>query len=230
MKRVVLLLLAVVCVSVTAFAEAPEFKLSAGGGALFGSSFSYWGVDDESLGDLNRYDTTFTGGGFYGFFDATYAKLNVELLYGKIGLDNPSALSPDDPASTYSLRFGLYGKYPFAVHKMITIFPMVGAEYELALSAGKTEGKRTMHFRDITFPVSDDKQDAKATEALSTAWFKAGVGVDQHITDHLFMRLELLYGIRLNNKSEQYLLDNRPDASFVIGHGGDFKLALGYQF
>jgi opacity protein-like surface antigen len=230
MKRVVFVLLAAACFAAVAFAEVPEFKLSVGGGGLFGANFSYWGVDDESLGALNRYDTTGMGGGVYGFLDATYAELNVGLLCGKTAEDNPLALNPDDPANTLALRFSLYGKYPIAVSKMFTIFPLVGAEYELALAAAKNDGNRTMDFRDIDFPVSAGKQDAKAAEALSTAWFKAGIGMDTQFTDHVFMRMELLYGIRLNNKTEQYLLDTRSDADFAIGHGGDFKLAVGYRF
>jgi hypothetical protein len=230
MKKVLFFLLIAVSLTVGAFAELPEFKLSAGGGSLFGANFSYWGVDDESLGALNRYDTTSMGGGVYGFFDATYAELNVGLLFGKMGADNPSAVNPDDPANTLAMRFGLYGKYPITLSKMFTIFPLVGAEYELALSAAKNEGKRDMDFRNIKYPVSDDTQDANAVEALSTAWFKTGVGMDTHFTDHIFMRMELLYGIRLNNKNEKYLLDIRPDADFAIGHGGDFKIAIGYQF
>ncbi|GHU88008.1 hypothetical protein FACS189476_04390 [Spirochaetia bacterium] len=169
-------------------------------------------------------------GGLYGFFDVTYAELNIGLLFGKTGEDNPVALNPDDPADTLTLRFSLYGKYPIAVSRMFTIFPLVGAEYDLALWAAKNEGKRTMDFRDITFPVSADKQNANAVEALSTLWFKAGVGIDTHFTDHIFMRTELLYGIRLNNQNEKYLIDTREDADFAIGHGGDFKLAVGYQF
>jgi opacity protein-like surface antigen len=228
-KRVFLLLIAA-CLTAAAFAEAPQFKLSAGGGGLFGANFSYWGVDDESLGALNRYDTTSMGGGLYGFFDATYAELNVGLLFGKTGEDNSAALNPDDPANTLTLRFSLYGKYPFAVSEMFTIFPMIGAEYDLALWAAKNEGERTMDYRDITFPVSAGNQNADAVEALSALWFKAGIGMDTHFTDHVFMRMELLYGVRLNNQNEKYLLDVRPDADFALGHGGDFRIAAGYQF
>jgi opacity protein-like surface antigen len=230
MKRVLFLFVIFVSLAVAAFAELPEFKLSVGGGGLFGANFSYWGVEDKSLGDLNRYDTTSMGGGFYGLLDVTYAELNIGLLFGKTGEDNPSVLNPDDPMNTLALRFGLYGKYPVILSNTFTIFPLIGGEYELALRAAKNEGSRKMDFRDIKFPVSTGNQDANAVEALSTAWFKAGVGMDTHFSDHLFMRTELLYGIKLNNKSEKYQLDIRPDADFVIGHGGDFKLALGYQF
>jgi hypothetical protein len=229
MKRVLVLLLIAGSLTAAAFAEAPEFKLSIGGGGLFGTNFSYWGVDDESLGDLNRYDTTGMGGGLYGFFDVTYAEFSAGLLLGKVSADNPAALNPDDPANALVLRLSLSGKYPIVLTKMFTVFPKIGAEYELALLSVKNEGKRTADFRDITYPVSDGKQDANATEALSTLWFKAGGGLDTHFSDHIYLRTELLYGIRLTNKSEQYQLDNRSDAGFVLGHGGDFKLALGYQ-
>jgi hypothetical protein len=224
------LLMAAACVTVTAFAEAPEFGLSLGGGGLFGANFSYWGVEDESPGSLNRYDTTGMGGGIYGLFDLTYAELNVGLLYGRTSEDNPSVINPDDPADTLALQFGLYGKYPITLSKTFTLFPMLGAEYELALWAAKNDGKRSVDFKDIHFPVGGGGQTAKAVEALSTVWFKAGVGMDTYFTEHVFLRMELLYGVRLNNKTEKYLLDTRQDADFALGHGGNFKLAVGYRF
>jgi hypothetical protein len=84
--------------------------------------------------------------------------------------------------------------------------------------------------REAKFPVNADTQDAKAMEALSTVWFKADAGLDVYVTDHVFMRGALLYGVRLTNKMEKQLLDTRQEADSVLGHGGDFKIAFGYRF
>jgi hypothetical protein len=121
----------------------------------------------------------------------------------------------------------LYGKLPIELPGKVTLFPLIGAEYDLFLAA-KQDGSRR-HPKDATFPVSDSDQSANALEALSTLGFKAGIGADFSISEHAFVRTELLYGVRLQNKSEQYLLDARSDADYVLGHGGDFKLAFGYR-
>jgi hypothetical protein len=67
-------------------------------------------------------------------------------------------------------------------------------------------------------------------DSLNTLWFNAGVGLDTFFTDHLFLRAELLYGLRLPNKREEYLRDTRLDDEWMLGHGGSFKLAVGYRF
>jgi hypothetical protein len=54
--------------------------------------------------------------------------------------------------------------------------------------------------------------------------------MDTHFTDNFFLRTELLYGLRLPNKMEEYLKDKRQDANSMLGHGGDFKIAVGYRF
>jgi hypothetical protein len=67
-------------------------------------------------------------------------------------------------------------------------------------------------------------------EALSALSFKLGAGLDTYFTDHLFLRTELIYGIKLPNKMEKYLYDIRQNIDWTLSHGGDFKIALGYRF
>jgi hypothetical protein len=192
-----------------------------GGGALFSGNFSYWGTDEVDGRADDRYDTTAMQTGVYGLFDAKYAELNIGVILGRIN-------DSDASINTMDIRFGLYGKVPISVSKTVTLFPLLGVEYDLYLLAQQDGSRR--HPKDAEFAVSDSKSDAHALEALSNLGFKAGLGIDVSLTERLFLRTELLYGIRLPNNTEKYLLDKRSDAGYVIGHGGDFKLAVGYRF
>jgi len=107
---------------------------------------------------------------------------------------------------------------------MFSLFPLLGVDYDLYLMAKKDDD------RDAKFPISSANQDAKPIEALNTLWFKAGAGLDTFFNDNLFLRTELMYGIRLQNEMEKYLYDSRSDVTGMLGNGGDFRIAIGYRF
>jgi hypothetical protein len=100
---------------------------------------------------------------------------------------------------------------------------LAGIDYDLYMLAKKDDG------RDAKFP-SADTPDSKAMEALSALSFKIGAGLDTYFNEHLFLRTELLYGIKLPNEMEKYLSDVRQNIDWRLGHGGDFKIAVGYRF
>jgi hypothetical protein len=131
---------------------------------------------------------------------------------------------PNFPAKTLGLRGGAYLKLPFNISPMFTLFPLLGMDYDLYLLAKKDDD------RNATFPISSSNLNAKPNEALNTLWFKAGIGWDTNFTDNLYLRTSLLYGLRLPNKMEEYLKDTRSDVDGMLGHGGDFKIAIGYRF
>jgi hypothetical protein len=225
---VLVCLLVGMVLTVKAAAETPRFSLSGGGGGSFAANFSTWRVDEDVPGDLNRYDTTAFGSEIFGFFDATYFEADIGVLLSKLNAVNPPAGSSDDTSNVLGLRFSLYGKYPIVVSDKVTLFPLLGATYELSLLAQHDGGGGRI--KDSEFPISASKSDAKAYEALNTVWFKAGLGTDVNLTEHLFLRGEIVYGIRLPNETEKYMYDVLPDVDSVLGHGGDFKLAVGYRF
>jgi hypothetical protein len=234
MKRVWAIIAIAVTVGTAAFAQetaAPgkpsAFKMSVGGGGFVSGDFSTWNVDEDVPGALDRYNATQLGVGAYGFFDFKYVELNVGLAYGK--LENSSsesdlATNPNFPAETLSLYGGVYLKYPFTISDRFTLFPLVGIDYDLYMLAKKDDD------RDAGFPISASTQDAKAMEALSALSCKLGIGLDTYFTDHLFLRTELFYGIKLPNEMEKYLSDTRQDIDWKLSHGGDFKIAIGYRF
>jgi opacity protein-like surface antigen len=234
MKNKVLCFLSVLLVAgglgQTAFAqeaETPAFRLSLGAGGALNANFATWFVDKDAPGDLYRYNSSSLGTAPYLLLDLKYVEVNIGLGIGKTGnfhSDNPLDGNSNFPARTLSLRGGVYLKLPFALSGRFTLYPLAGADYELFLAAFKGDD------RDAKFPTGTTAQDTGPLEALSTVSFKLGAGLDTLLTDHLFLRTELLYGIRLPNKFEQYQDDVYTDVDSKLFHGGDFKIAIGYRF
>jgi opacity protein-like surface antigen len=203
------------------------FRMSVGGGGLVSGDFSTWNVDEDVPGALDRYNATQPGVGPYGFVDFKYVEINVGLMYGTLKNSSPEsdlAANPNFPAETLALHGSVYLKYPFMISDRFSLFPLAGIDYDLYMLSKKDDG------RDAKFPVSAGTQDAKAMEALSALSIKLGIGLDTYFTDHLFLRTELFYGIKLPNKMEKYLYDIRQNIDWTLSHGGDFKIAVGYRF
>jgi hypothetical protein len=224
MEKTMAIMVIALAIGTAAFAKAPEFKISAGGGGMVTGNFSTWKVDENIPGSLYRYNTAQISTTPYLFFDLTYLELNVGIAMGKLNADDTMTADPNFPARTLALRGGAYLKLPFTLSGMFTLFPLLGVDYDLYLLAKKNDD------RDAKFPISTGTQDAKAMDALNTLWFNAGVGLDTFFTGHLFLRTELLYGLRLPNKMEEYIRDVRSDEEWMLGHGGNIKIALGYCF
>jgi hypothetical protein len=226
MRKILVVFLVVFCMA-PAFAQetgGKPFRISIGGGGFVTGSISSWFVDKDQPGSLDRYDTSHFGVGPYLFADLKYFEINLAFPLGFLNADETMSENPNFPARTYALRGGLYLKYPFTLSNKFTLFPLMGIDYEFYLLAKKDDD------RDAEFPITAGNQNAKPMEALNTLWFKAGIGLDTSFTDHLFFRTELLYGLRLPNKMEQYLKNTRSDVNLMLGHGGDLKIAVGYKF
>jgi len=263
-KRLLMALLIAVLTAGAAFA-APELKFSAGAGGLFGSNFGGgMQMTGEAMGGLASMDFKmefpYSGGGGYAFFDATYAELSVGYFYGKIkpkfkgsltilGVEMP--INPEDYASIpivkiQTLNIGLLGKYPIAINDKFSLFPLLGAEYQIALSVkGKfddLDGDGEADEGEYRRTNSDGSLGSKAPGDWSSLWFKGGVGMDISFTDKLYLRLDLLYGIRLPSKAEKDMVDIMKktaaeedstmsvDAKTLLGHGLTAKLAIGFRF
>jgi opacity protein-like surface antigen len=234
MKRVWVIMAITVTVGTAAFCQetaVPKkpsaFRLSVGGGGLVSGDFSTWNVDEDVPGALDRYNATHLGVGPYGFVDLKYVEITVGLVYGTLknsSSESDLAADPNFPAETLALYGSVYLKYPFTISDRFSLFPLAGIDYDLYMLSKKDDG------RGARFPISAGTQDAKVMEALSALSFKLGVGLDTYFTDHLFLRTELFYGIKLPNKMEKYLYDVRQNIDWTLSHGGDFKIAVGYRF
>jgi hypothetical protein len=189
---------------------AQGFGLSAGVGGYFGSDF---GGGYEVLS--KKTEMPYFGGGGFAFFDATYAELSVGVLAGALTMKGGSK---DTSNSLMNLDIALLGKFPIAVGSSLTVFPLLGADYQVTLSLKDEDGE------DLENSDGD-----KMAGDFSALWFKFGGGLDYAITDNLYLRFEALYGIRLANKIETDEKDDH-DADVLLGHGLTAKLAVGFKF
>jgi hypothetical protein len=166
--------------------EWPPMKLSAGGGAFFANDFG---------GGLNWSDGVqvtmpYIGGGAYLFFDATYAVASATFSGGGGKWESGNVAATDTTIlpemSRMLFNIGVLAKYPFTVGS-IKLFPLLGIDYETALSAElNTNGYK------YPFDASD----------LNALWFKFGGGIDAALGEKMYIRAELLYGLRGTNKFE----------------------------
>ena len=199
-----------------AFAQ-PELKLSAGAGGYFASDFGGGWQYAGSGGTDITYKTPYAGGGGWLFFDAAFAEASLGFFaaggYMSYFENNSMEQISDMPYA--GLDIGLMGKYPFALGERFTLFPLLGIAYRSFISV-KIDGK-------------DDV--AKDWSAL---WFKLGGGADYAFTDHVYARLNVVYGIRLANNLEKewvhYAQATFGNGETRLGHGLDVKLAAGYTF
>jgi hypothetical protein len=162
------------------FAQA-DFKLSAGGGGILVPSFGE--MKYKNGGDAQK--SSGFGGGLNLIFDATYAELNVGLIFA-----NQKQDGSDKGVDSTNLTIGLVGKYPISLSEQLALFPFVGIDYLINLGAsidGKDWDEDFMGKRDEAF------------NALSVLF---GVGADFSITEALYIRGEAGFGITFNTKDE----------------------------
>jgi hypothetical protein len=109
MKKSISILALLAIIATGAFAQGFPFPMAAGGGLLFDWS------GNNGIERTNRYAgfRNLSIGGF-GFFDATYAELDVSFAYGSLTgvFDAPGNNETKDIGSVLQLGFSLLGKYP----------------------------------------------------------------------------------------------------------------------
>jgi len=232
MKRILMVLLIAVLVAGAAFA-APEFKMSAGAGFLYGGDFG-GGFKYTQSGKETTLNAANSGTGLYGFFDATYVEVAISFLdfYGPItstrdgktvGFYQAYGVVPIGGDWQYSmLGIGLLGKYPIKASDLITIFPAIGIDYRAVSSITNGAWK---------VPDSDRK-------SFDSLWVLGGLGLDFNLPIEklpIYIRLEALYGIRLNGIEEKWEKDAKAISSItktesLLGHGLTAKVAVGFKF
>jgi hypothetical protein len=200
-----------------------DFSLSAGIGGTVYSRLA-----------LERMDATFAtpsiGGGVGTFFDATYAELSVDLLWGS----QLPPIYPDDTASgSISLThtgFSLYGKYPFTLKKF-TLYPLLGIEYHLFSSAHVKNADG--NYYGVKIKRGDDIGGYNAEDRFDFLSLGTGVGVDVQLPQSFFIRSEIILNYTFNSKVEK---DKRKAAKeygfdfLSVVFGARVKLAVGYRF
>jgi hypothetical protein len=225
-----------------------DFSMSAGGGALAGYTFTRYvlegdnasGADSvKSVQSMDRFDY----GGFV-FVDATYAKAAVSLLNGMGGyretMDYNSVSLTDDKGAGYETMLGisLLGKYPFSLNKKWSVFPLLGAEFLIALvERRQPDGDKVYDRTSGSLPSDTDKDgDPYPLSAWNSLFIKIGAGADYTLTQSLFLRGEFLYNVRLQTGYETGAVEmvkvmlNVPSPKLSgLTSGPSIRIALGYR-
>jgi hypothetical protein len=162
------------------------------------------------------------GGGAFVFFDAKYIEVSLGYFIGggnwEMETDIPGVSNEKiGELSLQSFNTGLLLKYPFTINSTLRLFPALGINYQAILSA---------KLDDTEFNHPDD---------LNVVWFQFGGGIDYRFSQKLYLRFEVLYGLRTKNDFEEdyidyldYIFSGSPVKTEAIpGHGPTIKLALG---
>jgi outer membrane protein W len=185
----------------------PDFRISAGGGGILVPSFGE--MKPKGGGDSQK--SSGFGGGLNLFFDATYAEVNLGLIFANQKSDE----NDDKGTDTTSLTIGVVGKYPFSLGEKLSLFPFVGIDYNINLAASY-DGEEIK-----------DQGDFKKADYFNALSLLFGIGVDYSLTEALYLRGEVGFGITFNTKYEDDMKDF-IDSNFK--GKVPIKLAVGYRF
>ena len=220
----------------------PNFSL--GGGGLFGYTFTRYTLEGGSVESIQNMDRINYAG--FIFFDATYAELSVLIQGGNSNytenmiFDSSSSMGSKGSGYETSLGFSLMGKYPFSINKKFTWFPMIGVEYQIALTQ-KREPEDTNIVYDRTkgslMEDIDKNGDPYPISAWNSFWINIGAGLDYYITSSIFLRGEFIFGFRLPTIYENGALEvvenqmnaQNPKLAGLTG-GPALKIGIGYRF
>lgn len=234
----------------TAAASAGEFSLSAGAGGIAGGFFTRYTLTAEGIvqGEPIRIDAgqemNQFNYGFLAFFDATYGEFNVFYQRGINTYRQTADISAladkgDQSGKGWESVLGvsLVGKYPFYLNKQLTIFPLLGAEYQICLVQKRTQADGYVYKRDDGLREQDNDGKAFLLKDWNSMWINLGGGVDWTLTGNFFIRGELLYSLRLKTGYEKKNVElmksqsGDPDPSLAgLTSGPSVRISAGYRF
>ena len=198
MKRAVFVL-ALFCLATGASAIGMSAGLGASG-AYYMTSGKYEGYGSSSDTLTRRVPFEFMA-----FFDMSYFQLAAgyrmfNSAHQKTTVKGAGAGTneADYKQSAGFISLAGYGKYPFKLGA-ITLFPMIGVEYDLAIAATDLNGN------DLTGSEKTDTNEF---------WFKGGVGADFSITPRLYLRPELIVGYKLLSRPEKDAISSLKDSGY----------------
>jgi hypothetical protein len=222
MKKRILVLVSFTMGLTGVWSQESIFSLGVGG---FGGGDLGGGIETTITPFKMTEPMQYLGGGGFVFFDVKFVEASVGYFMGvgswEMKTDVPGESNEKlGDFSINSLNIGLLIKYPFEIGDTIKIFPAVGVNYQMVLSAKL------------------DNEEEDYPEDFSSIWFQFGVGLDFNISEIIYLRLEALYGFRPKNKMEEryvdamnYLFSGYPGVKTEkrLGHGPSIKLALGFN-
>ena len=196
-------------------------NLSAGGGLAV--STTSWNSSRSLAGTTVTVRDAFTPLSAKAFFDATYAQVSLGLIVATsvTQTGNTTTTSHHSETLSYLSLAGLL-KYPLDLGSVV-VFPLFGIEYDLNLSHGSPD----------YFEGSGGLLAAPTAADYNQLWLKAGVGADVLLGRKLFIRPEVLVGVKPLNPDEA----NVVAAYQSVGYKNvsltfltiDFALLVGYR-
>ncbi|MCL1836310.1 MAG: hypothetical protein FWG46_02050 [Treponema sp.] len=205
-----------------------DFSLSAGAGGLLGGLFTRYTISASgSIGSLNQsQEADQFNYGFFAFFDATYGIFNISFQNGS-GTNNDGGMAYSSRESM--LGFSLFGKYPFKLNERFTIFPLLGAEYQVCLVKLRQDGDGPVY-------RWNDNEYFYVTD-WNSFFINLGGGLDFKLPNNFFLRSDLIYSIRLMTPYEEKFLDqiksDTGDSGPKLGglcSGPSLRISIGYRF
>jgi hypothetical protein len=230
-----------------------DIPLSAGGGVLAGGLFTRYTLNAEgNLGGptdvVSTQNMNQLNYGGYLFVDAAWAELSLSFQGGNNTWEELySAKAEDgtvrDEQSTGGtgtegmLGIALLGKYPFRLNQRLSIFPLAGLEYQIALWEYRDPELGRQYDRTDGIRESDSNNNPYSLSVWNSLLINIGAGLDLNLPSRLFLRTELLYGFRLQTPYEIDALEkikkmaNAPSPKLRgLTSGPTLRIALGWRF
>ena len=230
---------------------AADFSVSAGGGVYVGGLFTRYtlnadgrigsnAVDVEAIQEMNQFNY-----GAFLFADATWVILCVGIQGGinnykeNIIFDSEGGIKSltSGLGSETMLVLGLLGKYPFRLSERLTIFPMAGLEYQIALTQHREPEGRTSYNRTDGIRETDVNGNPYKLSTWNSLFVDIGAGLDFSFSSSLYLRTELLYGFRLRTPYELDALEktktavNAPNPKLNgLTSGPTLRVSAGWRF
>lgn len=213
-KKIVLVLLLATVLAGGAFAQ----SMSAGVGGGFAALMESQSHKDFDI-PADDQPPTNTGVAFGAFFDASYAMVKLGMFIG--GHEEKDGDFSMKMTGTF-LSLGVLGKYPIDLGGF-TLFPMLGFEYNMFQSMEMSIGPLNVKMKRSEIEDLGDK----ASE-LDQLILQLGVGADINLTEQLYLRPTLLWGIDLNSTEREKKF--KDDGGSIFRHKLDIGVAVGFKF
>jgi hypothetical protein len=230
-----------------------DISLNAGGGLLAGGLFTRYTLNAEGnlvvpidVVSTQRMDQVNYGA--FLFVDAVWAELSLTFRGGNnvwrewysAKLKDGTVLADQPNRGTGMegmIGLSLLGKYPFPLNKKLSIFPLVGLEYQIALWEYRDPEIGPRYKRTNRTWEKNSNDDAYSLSAWNSLFIGFGAGMDLDLPSRLFLRTELLYGFRLQTPYELDALEmvkkkaDAPDPKLRgLTSGPTLRIALGWRF
>jgi len=229
---------------------ARDFSLSTGAGGLMGGLFTRYTLkaDGKKAGlpmkvDAGQDTTQLNYGGLV-FFDATYAELCITIQNGinkwtqNLDIEGLEGSKPSTGDGWETMMgFAILGKYPFNLGSRLTVFPLLGMEYQISLRQLRTQPDGWVYDRSDGIRERDKDKNAFELSDWNSFFLDVGGGADFDITENIFIRGEFIYSFRLMTNYEKKNLeatkamtgDNSPSMGGLTS-GPSLRVCAGYRF